>query len=147
MIQDVSRYYEFVPFCTSSRILSSEVVQAKYDPLYTESGSTFYAEMAAGFYKLTDSYVSKVTVCHLKSIEAEAVDTAMFRYLRTKWSFQDLGSGKCRIEFFIEFEFMSHIYAYMANFAFLELAKATIRAFENRCTELLADENCNYYTN
>jgi len=136
VIKNVSLYSEFVPFCVGSRVLDSQQVRFKYDPLYTESELVFYAEITAGFYKLKDAYVSKVTVTHLKSIEAVAVDTNLFRHLKSKWSFQELGNGECLVEFSIDFEFCSQIYAYVANFAFLELAKTTIRAFEHRCVEI-----------
>ena len=93
----------------------------------------FFAELAAGFLSFKDSYISKVSVNITDNvIEAEALDSGLFRHLKTVWKITPNPDDTCTIDFFIDFEFNSYIYAYVANVFFLETSKSVFLAFEKR---------------
>lgn len=127
----MEKYKEFVPWCIDSKIVEPP---KKCDDLQSQSDEVFYAEITAGFLNLTDSYTSKVEVIGNKVI-AEASDSRLFSKLHTVWVVSD-AEGGCFIDFSIEFEFNSYIYAYFANLFFIEVSKGMISSFEKRCTSL-----------
>lgn len=44
--------------------------------------------------------------------------------------------NSCLVDFAIDFEFRSYLYAYIANAFFAEVAGQMVRAFERRCHEI-----------
>jgi coenzyme Q-binding protein COQ10 len=132
VVRDVGRYGEFVPFCVGCRVLPDDE-NVSPNPNNCFDSTEFRAEMTGGFMKLTDSYVSLVKATPYSLIEAEAIDSDLFRHLKTVWKFEEISESECMVEFDVEFEFKSHIYAYIANIFFIELAKRTMSSFEERC--------------
>lgn len=96
----------------------------------------FFAELSAGFLRFKDSYISKVSVYGQERIEAEALDSGLFNHLKSTWKIIGNPDGTCTIEFFVDFEFNSYIYAYVANVFFLEVSKGMLTAFEKRCLKI-----------
>lgn len=85
---------------------------------------------------LCDSYISRVTLIEGTRVEAEAVESNIFKHLKSYWQLNQLHDGKCEVEFFVDFEFSSYIYAYAANIFFLQVSKGMISAFEARVKHL-----------
>lgn len=130
VVRDVENYKEFVPWCVNSRIIPK--LEASSDGI----SEVFFAEIRAGFLKFSDSYISKVSVYGEEKIEAEALDSGLFNHLKSTWKFTSNEDGTCTIEFFVDFEFNSYIYAYVANVFFLEISKGMLTAFEKRCLKI-----------
>lgn len=130
VIKDVSKYKEFVPWCLNSRVIQ------KIEPPADESSEVFFAELSAGFLRFKDSYISKVTVYGQEKIEAEALDSGLFNHLKSSWKITPNPDGTTVIDFFIDFEFNSYIYAYVANVFFLEVSKGMLTSFEKRCLKI-----------
>lgn len=125
----MSKYKEFVPWCLNSRIIPK--IESTPE---NESCEIFFAELSAGFLRFSDSYISKVTVFSKeKVIEAEALDSGLFNHLKSIWKIIPNSDGTCTIDFYVDFEFNSYIYAYVANVFFLEVSKGMLTAFEKRC--------------
>lgn len=130
VIKDVSKYKEFVPWCVNSRIIP------KIEAPSGGSCEVFFAELSAGFLRFKDSYISKVSVFGEEKIEAEALDSGLFNHLKSTWKITSNPDGTSTIDFFVDFEFNSYIYAYVANVFFLEVSKGMLTAFEKRCLKI-----------
>lgn len=130
VVKDVSKYKEFVPWCVNSRIIP------KIESTSDSSCEVFFAELSAGFLRFQDSYISKVSAYGKERIEAEALDSGLFNHLKSVWKISDNSDGTCTIDFFVDFEFNSYVYAYVANVFFLELSKGMLSAFEKRCLKM-----------
>lgn len=130
VIKDVSKYKEFVPWCVNSRIIP------KIESSTDGNCEVFFAELSAGFLRFKDSYISKVTVYGQDRIEAEALDSGLFNHLKSTWKVVSNPDGTCTVDFFVDFEFNSYIYAYVANVFFLEISKGMLTAFEKRCLKI-----------
>lgn len=100
IVSDVPSYSAFIPFCTSSTVLSSpssnsagapsrgsrRPVETTWKP--TDQPFDVEAELKVGFGGLEEAYVSKVTGRPFESVRAEAVEeAALFKSLVTTWSF------------------------------------------------------------
>ncbi|PJF16498.1 hypothetical protein PSACC_03685 [Paramicrosporidium saccamoebae] len=129
VISDVDKYPEFVPWCVGTQETERFLTDA--DQKFVEAGgisaanTVRYIEMAVGFKALNDKYVSR----------AEAIDARLFKHLVSEWRFSPAGSS-CLVNFKIDFEFRSYLYAYFANMFFAEVALRMVDAFEKRCHEL-----------
>lgn len=132
VITDIDRYSEFVPWCVGSHVLPQRDVSSES----VKGATVFYAELTAGFLKITESYTSKVTVYGSERVEAEAVEAGLFHHLRTVWTLTPTDDGGCTVEFSTDFEFKSQIYAYFANIFFMEVSKGVLGAFEARCAKI-----------
>lgn len=132
IITDVSKYHEFVPFCVRCEVLPSieDCTSSDDDPWI------FLAEMTVGFQRFNDSYKSKVTVSGKRKIEVEAIEAAMFNHLKSVWQISEIENGKSLVEFLVDFEFNSYIYAYAANIFFISVSKEMVVAFKNRAISL-----------
>lgn len=66
------------------------------------------------------------------------MDSKLFKTMISKWRFEAVyeGDEKCHVNFSIDFEFKSYLYAYFANIFFIEVATQMVSAFENRCIEI-----------
>ncbi|KAF7301639.1 hypothetical protein MIND_00729400 [Mycena indigotica] len=84
VVSDVASYRHFIPFCSSSHILSST------DP--TKTPLLLEAELTVQFLAFKESYVSQVTCTPLESVEAVASSsTPLFKQLKTTWRFKPDG--------------------------------------------------------
>lgn len=101
-----------------------------------ETCEVFFAELSAGFLRFKDSYISKVRVYGQERIEAEALDSGLFNHLKSTWKITPNPDGTTTVDFFIDFEFNSYIYAYVANVFFLEVSKGMLTSFAKRCLKI-----------
>ncbi len=100
--------------------------------------------MSVGFNHFNESYVSKVSCYGKDRIEAEAVDSSLFNHLKSTWLISTLEDGRCKVDFNVNFEFKSYIYAYAANIFFISVSKDMFLAFIKRAktiTEVDMKEN------
>lgn len=133
-MKDVQCYKDFVPWCVNSTVLSTES-QILSDAVDSDT-EVFFADLTCGFMKITETYTSRICCKKHRRIEAEAIQSDLFKHLRSFWSFEKLEDG-CNVEFHVDFEFKSYMYGYVANLFFLEVSKGMISAFESRCKKLL----------
>lgn len=86
--------------------------------------------------KFNDSYQSKVSFYNQEIIIAEALNSKLFKFLKSIWKISSNPDGSHNVEFSIDFEFNSYIYAYIANVFFLEISKGILAAFKKRCLKI-----------
>lgn len=117
IVSDVSKYKEFLPFCTNSEILheyhQANMLADKHFNLKTINKTndlhsrrlgrylnldmnkrqiqlprTFSARLEIGYPPIRESYISNVTAIRPRYVKAISKDTHLFAYLINEWKFQ-----------------------------------------------------------
>lgn len=126
VIIDIEKYPEFLPWCKSARILSSD-------------DSCIVAELEISFQGFVEKYKSMVFVSHDSdnySVRVEGI-SGPFKYLENIWSIKQL-YNKAEVRFLIKFELKSKILDVIMGKAFLFISKKLVNAFEDRAKILSA---------
>ncbi|KAI8925363.1 cyclase/dehydrase [Entophlyctis helioformis] len=143
LVTDIPEYKTFVPWCISSRILSTAKTRLPGDRLQT----TLTGELGVGFQMFKETYVSTVRCVDKDyAVEAVASNSAVFKTLVNRWTFEGsapTGTGgtdgaaahvenACIIDFYVGFEFRHALYA-QASALFLEqVSQMMVSSFEQR---------------
>jgi len=126
IVADVERYPQFLPWCAGLRVLS----RAKEG-----DNDIVVAEMLVGFKALRERYTSRVVLdSRARSIDVTQTE-GVFKRLDTRWRFAPEGE-KCRLEFYIAYEFKSRLLNAAAGAAFNQVAKRMVLAYEARAKKL-----------
>jgi len=127
LVADVARYPEFLPWCEAARVRSR-----------TPEGETevLLADLVIGFKVFRERFGSQAVLNpKAQTIEIRYLD-GPFKYLVSKWSFEDLEAGRCRVAFHVDFEFRNRILQGAAGLFFNEAMQRIVRAFEDRARAL-----------
>jgi coenzyme Q-binding protein COQ10 len=128
LVADVESYPQFVPLCQSLR------VRRRFPT--AEGGETVLAEMEVGYKAIRERFTSRVTLDRAeRRIDVEYVD-GPFSHLENIWRFADAGDGKCRIEFYIAYEFRSRMLATLMGSMFDAAFRKFASAFETRADQI-----------
>ena len=128
LVAAIENYPDFLPWCIGSRITRRE-------------GSVVWADLIVGFGMLRETFTSQVTLCPPHSDDsAGRIDVTYlngpFRHLNNHWIFQPTGNGKCRIDFYIDFEFRSHLLQKLMGAVFNEAVRRMVGSFEARARKV-----------
>lgn len=123
LVADVARYPEFLPWCTGARI------RERRDNL-------ILADLMIGFKMVRERFTSRVHVDRPGlHIDVEYID-GPFKFLKNHWQFTDIDGGRCRVDFYLEFEFRSVMLQKLIGVLFHEAVRRMVSAFENRAKQL-----------
>ena len=123
LVNDVASYPEFLPWCAGA-----EVVQQ--DEQTQQAGlSIRYKGIKQRF--STRNHIEKPSADKPGSIVMTLMD-GPFRLLDGQWLFTPLGSGSCKIEFKLRYEFSSKILEKTLGPAFSSIADSFVDAFVKR---------------
>ncbi|QDY69044.1 type II toxin-antitoxin system RatA family toxin [Qingshengfaniella alkalisoli] len=127
LVADVESYPGFLPWCAAARIRARE---DKGDhELVT-------ADLVISFKVFRERFGSRVELHPDQNfIDTEYLD-GPFRYLKSRWKFEDLPDGGCEIDFFVDFEFKNRMLQGVIGVVFNEAMHRIVRAFESRAKEL-----------
>lgn len=122
LVMDIEKYPEFLPWCKAAKI--DKVI----------SPENLHATLLINFKNFLESYTSNVA--HHKTtdgfeIKVEAIK-GPFKKLINHWKIHHLEEEKCRVEFFIEFEFNSFLLGKMIGMIFEKATEKMMNAFEER---------------
>ncbi|XP_077171049.1 coenzyme Q-binding protein COQ10 homolog B, mitochondrial-like [Paroedura picta] len=126
VVADIANYRLFVPWCTSSRVLSSRKQFSR-------------AELEVGFPPVVERYISEISSVPHRQIRAVSKDGRLFQHLETLWQFEPGLAGHpetCTLSFYVSFEFKSILHSQLANLFFDEVVKQMVSAFEHRAEKL-----------
>ncbi|XP_060636932.2 coenzyme Q-binding protein COQ10 homolog B, mitochondrial-like [Anolis sagrei] len=123
IVADVGSYQRFVPWCTSSRVIS-------HRNEFSE------AELEVGFPPVVERYVSEISAVPNYQIRAVSKDGQLFQHLETLWQFKPGKADTCMLKFYVSFEFKSVLHSQLANLFFSEVVKQMVSAFEKRAEKL-----------
>lgn len=121
VVADVDRYHEFLPFCTTSRIVSRH------------SEQHWEADLDIGFRMFAVRYRSNVRLQPYTSIKIRAQENTVFKTLESTWSFSPVEHTKTRIAFRVTFEPVSSVHASAVQLFFQDVALKQLNAFQRRC--------------
>ena len=125
IVADVDRYSEFLPFCTSSRVLQRH-------------GSTsFEAKLSLGFLGFAEEYSSKVTLRPPYSVAAQAADSQLFSHMHTEWRLEEgPRQGTCALDFRLEMQLCSLVQDHALRRVLDKIAAQQVAAFKKRCVQM-----------
>ena len=127
LVADCDKYPEFLPFCVSM----------KTRPRGTDPAGNpiVLAEMEVGYKAIRERFVTRNTLDRGKfQIAVEYVE-GPFSRLRNIWNFLPEGEG-CKVEFFIEYEFRSRLFAALLGSMFDAIFRTFASAFEARADKV-----------
>jgi coenzyme Q-binding protein COQ10 len=123
LVADVESYPEFLPWCSGVRVR-----QREKDELV--------ADMLIGFKMIREKFVSRVKLDRVNNIIDVSYVEGPFRHLKNYWRFLPTGTGHCRVEFYLEFDFSSPILQKLIGALFHEAVRRMVMAFEQRAQSL-----------
>ncbi|TGZ67849.1 hypothetical protein CRM22_004563 [Opisthorchis felineus] len=124
---DVAKYREFVPWCNESVVVRK-----------TATGAVI-VRLGVGFPPLSESYTSTVTLQNPAHVKSVAHSSHMFEYLINQWHFWPglvANENTCMVEFSVDFEFKSALYAKVAGLFFDQVVAMMVNAFITRARTL-----------
>lgn len=125
LVADVSRYPEFLPWCSSGQVLE-------------QTSDGVVASIGMAFGGMRKSFTTRNTHVQDRSIRLELVD-GPFSHLEGTWDFVPLGDGSqraCRIEFALNYGFASHTLATLVGPVFDKIAGSLVDAFVKRADQV-----------
>ena len=123
LVADIERYPEFLPWCVGVRIR-----ERKEDSVV--------ADLIIGFKMIRERFTSRVKLDRPGLRIDVAYAEGPFRYLNNHWLFEPMPDGHCRIDFYVDFEFRSHVLQRIIGALFNEAVRRMVSAFENRVKKL-----------
>jgi coenzyme Q-binding protein COQ10 len=123
LVADVERYPQFLPWCLACRI------RKRPEP------NVLIADLMIGFKVLREEFTSVVRLDRPHRIDV-TYNEGPFRYLTNHWAFEADGSGRCVIDFYIDFEFRSRTLQALIGRLFNEAVQRMVNAFERRAAQL-----------
>ena len=123
LVADIERYPEFLPWCIGARI------RERNDTLVV-------ADLIIGFKMIRERFTSRVSLdrAHL-TIEVAYAD-GPFKQMTNRWRFEPTEDGRCRIDFYVAFEFRSAVLQKLIGVLFHEAVRRMVGAFETRARKL-----------
>jgi coenzyme Q-binding protein COQ10 len=128
LVADVESYPQFVPLCQALR------VRRRFAG--ADGAEVVVAEMEVGYKAIRERFTSRVTLDRARGrINVEYID-GPFSQLENVWRFSDGGNGKCRVEFFIAYEFRNRMLATLMGSMFDAAFRKFASAFETRADQI-----------
>jgi coenzyme Q-binding protein COQ10 len=118
VVMHIEAYSEFLPWVADSRVLS-------------RTDGELTAELVADMAGVQHSFRTIDRFVANKLVEIRLLE-GPFRFLESVWTFEDRGSGSCKVHFSIEFEFRSLMLGMVASPIFSTACKSMVHAFEQR---------------
>jgi coenzyme Q-binding protein COQ10 len=126
VVADMERYPEFLPWCSSLKVLKRA---------HEGNAEIALAEMSVEYHGLKERYISRVRLDHKGGmIEAKHVE-GPFKRLDTRWRFVPLPRG-CEVHVLIDFAFANALLSAVAGVAFGFVSARMAEAFIHRADEL-----------
>ena len=122
LVADVEKYPEFLPWCIASRVIKNE----KY---------LLIADLMIGFQVFREKFRSNVNLDKKNMVIEVSYKDGPFKFLRNKWEFKSY-KGKCKILFYLDFEFKNIFLQSLMEKLFSEAVKKMVTAFEHRAKKL-----------
>ncbi|MBT8130270.1 MAG: type II toxin-antitoxin system RatA family toxin [Gammaproteobacteria bacterium] len=126
LVNDISAYPKFLPWCKSARVLGQG-----------ESEMIASIEIARG--ALNKSFTTKNSLRPNKKIVISLVD-GPFKTLHGAWTFHQLKrADACKIELDLKFKFDSGLVSLAAKPVFSQIANSLVDAFTKRAVEVYGE--------
>ena len=128
LVSDMESYPQFVPLCQSLKVRRRFITPG--------GAETALADMTVGYKSIREKMTTRVVLDRQAlRITSEYVD-GPFSHLENMWSFADAEGGKCRIDFYIAYEFRSRTLAVLMGNMFDAAFRKFASAFEDRADQI-----------
>ncbi|NBN62111.1 type II toxin-antitoxin system RatA family toxin [Microvirga tunisiensis] len=128
LVADVEKYPQFVPLCQNLIVRGRKDIDPARDILI--------ADMTVAYKLFRETFTSKVTLDRDRNeILVEYLD-GPFQHLENRWSFEPLGDTRCRVRFYISYDFKSRTLASLMGAMFDMAFRKFASAFEARADEV-----------
>lgn len=127
LVADVGSYPEFLPWTAAARVKSRD---DKGDHEVMD------ADLVISFKVFRERFTSRVVLWpEPMKIDTEYLD-GPFKHMKSNWHFEDAGPGRCKVNFFVDFEFRNMVLQRIIGVVFNEAMQRVVRAFEKRAASL-----------
>ena len=128
LVADMESYPQFVPLCQSLKVRRRFITPG--------GAETALADMTVGYKSIREKMTTRVVLDRQAlRITSEYVD-GPFSHLENMWSFADAEGGKCRVDFYIAYEFRSRTLAVLMGNMFDAAFRKFASAFEARADQM-----------
>jgi ribosome-associated toxin RatA of RatAB toxin-antitoxin module len=122
LVNDVTSYPEFVPWCVGAEVLSA-------------SEGEKVAALTLGKGPVSERFVTRNTLRYPDRIRLD-LEHGPFKHLHGTWRFVQLGEAGCKVEFDIHFELAHRIWHRMFGALFTRMVDSLVDAFCQRARRL-----------
>ena len=123
LVDDVSAYPEFLPWCQGAAVMSRDEVQV-------------VARLKVGFEALNTEFTTRNTLQPSQGISMTLQD-GPFSTLDGQWAFRQLGDSGCEVSLKMQFEFANAAQDLLLGASFEKICEQLIGAFINRAQAIL----------
>jgi ribosome-associated toxin RatA of RatAB toxin-antitoxin module len=124
LVDDIERYPEFIPGCTSAEVLERSEQQV-------------VARLAVQRGPLRTQFTTRNRLDPGRSVQMQLVE-GPFKVLEGSWNFSPVASNGCRIEFKLRFQFSNALKSALFEPLFEDAQAELVRAFVARAQSLPA---------
>lgn len=132
LVADIESYDQFLPWCTESRILSSEEAGAEPDDPYE-----VVARLGLSRGPLKGAFTTRNRVTRPQSIRMQLVD-GPFSELNGRWRIESLGDDGCKLMLDLQFDFSSAPKDMLLGAVFEHTCNELVDAFVQRAGQIYA---------
>ncbi len=127
LVADVEQYPQFLPLCETLEVLRHE---------HNGTHDVIVAHMTAVYKFIRETLTSRVSLDPGASeILVEYID-GPFSHMENRWRFRKVDDAVCDVEFFIAYEFRSHVLQLLMGALFNKAFHKFVDAFENRARQI-----------
>jgi coenzyme Q-binding protein COQ10 len=132
---DVSNYRKFLPLVRASTVSNRQK--------HPNGLETFDAAMTVTYKKLKidETFVSRVEADPMQKTVKSTSDRPPVKHLTSIWTMKDLPGGKCRIDYFLDYQLKSRALQFFMSGIFDLAMRKIFSAFEARAKELYGSGN------
>ncbi len=127
LVNDVTRYKEFVPWCQKSEVLSRHESELQGELTFAKGG------------------FNKSFTTHNRLHPYHQVDISLvngpFKHLDGHWQFEDYGNGHCKVSLNLEFEFSTRVLELLFGPLFNQVANTLVDVFCQRARDVYGAAN------
>jgi coenzyme Q-binding protein COQ10 len=121
LVADIERYPEVLPWCVAARVRE-------------RNGNVILGDLLIGWRMVREKFTSRVILHRPGRIDVEYAE-GPFKYLKNHWLFEPQPGG-CLVDFYVDFEFRSHLLQSVIGTLFNEAVRRMVSAFEARAKSL-----------
>jgi len=128
LVADIDKYYEFLPWCNSSKVIKRELV--------SDNLVRLIADLEIGYKNLVYVYRSDVLLnSNTMEIQVNFIE-GPFKYLVNNWLFTSLNNDNSKIDFYIDFELNVKFFNFLISQFFDKAFNKMVGAFESRANQI-----------
>lgn len=127
LVNAVPDYPQFLPGCTSARIVS-------------QSETEMVASLQVSKAGIGHTFTTRNSLLPNQRIDMQLVD-GPFKRLQGGWEFLPLSDTACKVVLKLEFEFSSKLVQFAFGKIFSELASSMVQAFTQRAKQVYGEAN------